>query len=55
MSKTGQTDGHLQVKLDSNGRTRSYYAYWRLGGKKSGRRLGPAHVREMDRGPRRST
>lgn len=49
MRNTGQADGHLQVKQDGNGRTRSYYAYWRVGGKKSGRRIGPAHVRDTGR------
>jgi integrase len=49
MSKTGQAEGHLQVKPDSNGRTRSYYAYWSARSKKRGRRLGPAHVRDTGR------
>jgi len=42
--------GHLQVKLDWNGRTRSFYAYWRdQSGERGGCRLGPAHVRDSGR------
>jgi hypothetical protein len=49
MSNPEQANGHLQVKQDSNGRTRSYYAYWRVGSRRSGCRLGPAHVRDTGR------
>ena len=42
--------GHAQVKQDKNGRTRSYYAFWRdATGRKHGGRLGPAHVRDTGR------
>jgi integrase len=48
-SKTRLT-GHTQVKQDKNGRTRSYYAFWRdASGKKHGVRIGPAHVRDTGR------
>jgi hypothetical protein len=29
MSQTTRPTGHLQVKLDKNGRTRSFWAFWR--------------------------
>lgn len=42
--------GHLQVKIDKNGRTRSFWAFWRdRNDKKGGRCLGPAHVRDSGR------
>lgn len=42
--------GHLQVKSDTDGRGRSYWAYWRDGlGRRRGRRLGPAHVKDSGR------
>jgi integrase len=42
--------GHLQVKLDWNRRTRSFYAFWRdQHGERGGCRLGPAHVRDSGR------
>jgi integrase len=42
--------GHLQVKLDWNRRTRSFYAFWRdQNGERGGCRLGPAHVRDSGR------
>jgi integrase len=48
-SKTKLT-GHAQVKPDKNGRTRSYYAFWRdANGKKHGGRIGAAHVRDTGR------
>jgi hypothetical protein len=48
-SKTRLT-GHAQVKPDKNGRTRSYYAFWRdANGKKHGGRIGAAHVRDTGR------
>src|ERR1700677_3409743 len=49
-SSTFRPQGHLQVKLDANGRTRAYWAFWRdENDKKHGRRLGPAHVRDAGR------
>jgi len=42
--------GHVQVKLDWNRRTRSFYAFWRdQHGERGGCRLGPAHVRDSGR------
>jgi hypothetical protein len=53
-SKTKLT-GHAQVKPDKNGRTRSYYAFWRdANGKKHGGRIGAAHVRDTGRRTPRS-
>jgi site-specific recombinase XerD len=50
MSNTARPTGHLQVKLDWNGRTRSFYAFWRdQNDEKGGCRLGPAHVRDSGR------
>jgi integrase len=50
MSQTKRPTGHLQVKLDKNGRTRSFWAFWRdRQGRKGGRCLGPAHVRDSGR------
>ncbi len=50
MSNASRPTGHLQVKLDWNRRTRSYWAYWRdQDGERRGRRLGPAHVRDSGR------
>ena len=50
MSDTARPTGHLQVKLDWNGRTRSFYAFWRdQNDEKGGCRLGPAHVRDSAR------
>jgi integrase len=50
MSQTKRPTGHLQVKLDKNGRTRSFWAFWRdRYGRKGGRCLGPAHVRDSGR------
>lgn len=50
MSNTGHVTGHLQVKLDWNGRTRSFYAFLRnQDGARGGCRLGPAHVRDSGR------
>src|SRR5580700_11050687 len=50
MSQTKRPTGHLQVKLDKNGRTRSFWVFWRDGqGRKGGRCLGPAHVRDSGR------
>jgi integrase len=50
MSQTKRPTGHLQVKLDKNGRTRSFWAFWRdRHGRKGGRCLGPAHVRDAGR------
>ncbi len=47
---TTHPTGHLQVKLDWNGRTRSFHAFWRdQHGKRGGCRLGPAHVRDSGR------
>src|ERR1700677_42736 len=49
-SSTFRPQGHLQVKLEANGRTRAYWAFWRdENDKKHGRRLGPAHVRDAGR------
>jgi hypothetical protein len=42
--------GHLQVRLDRNRRTRSYWAFWwDHDGLKHGRTLGPAHVKDSGR------
>ncbi len=42
--------GHLQVRPDKNGRTRTFWAFWRdARGKKGGRCLGLAHVRDSGR------
>jgi integrase len=50
MSKTRKPTGHLQVRPDKNGRSRSFWAYWRdHEDKKGGRCLGPAHVRDSGR------
>jgi len=47
MSRISGPAGHMQVRTDKNGRTRSFWAFWRdANGKKGGCRLGPAHVRE---------
>ncbi len=50
MMSTFRPRGHLQVKLDANGRTRAFWAFWRdQNDQKRGRRLGPAHVRDSGR------
>ncbi len=50
MNHSKRPTGHLQVKIDKNGRTRSFWAFWRdRDDKKGGRRLGPAHVRDSGR------
>jgi integrase len=53
VSDTGFTSiepsGHLQVKPDRNGRSRSYWAFWTDAEGKHGRRLGPAHVKDSGR------
>jgi integrase len=50
MSGNTRPTGHLQVRLDRNGRTRSFWAFWRdQTGQKGGCRLGPAHVRDSGR------
>jgi integrase len=50
MSGTSRPTGHLQVKLDRDGRDRSYWAFWYdQNGERGGRRLGPAHVRHSGR------
>ena len=50
MSATSRPTGHLQVKPDSKGGTRSYWAFWRdQHGVRGGGRLGPAHVRDSGR------
>ena len=50
MSDTARPTGHLQIKLDWNGRTRSFYAFWRdQNDQKGGCRLGLAHVRDSGR------
>ena len=50
MMSTFRPRGHLQVKLDANGRTRAFWAFWRdQDEQKRGRRLGPAHVRDSGR------
>jgi integrase len=50
MSDTQRPTGHLQVRLDWNGRTRSFYAFWRDSyGERGGARIGPAHVRDSGR------
>jgi integrase len=50
MSGTYRPRGHLQVKLDANGRTRAFWAFWReQDDSKRGRRLGLAHVRDSGR------
>ena len=50
MSATYRPRGHLQVKLDANGRTRAFWAFWREeDNNKRGRRLGLAHVRDSGR------
>jgi integrase len=48
--ETARPTGHLQVRLDWNRRTRSFYAFWRdQNGERGGCRLGPAHVRDSGR------
>ena len=43
MSKPKRPTGHLQIKTDKNGRTRSFWAFWRdRNDRKGGRRLGLA-------------
>jgi site-specific recombinase XerD len=43
MSQLRRPKGHLQVKIDKNGRTRSFWAFWRdRNGRKGGRCLGDA-------------
>ncbi len=50
MMSTFRPRGHIQVKLDANGRTRAFWAFWRdQNDQKRGRRLGPAHVRDSGR------
>jgi integrase len=49
MSTITRPKGHLQVKRDKNGRTRSYYAFWRDAEGKHGCRLGSAHVKDSGR------
>jgi integrase len=50
MSQMKRPTGHLQVKIDKNGRTRSFWAFWRdRNDRKGGRCLGPAHVRDSGR------
>ena len=50
MSGTSRPTGHLQVKTNRSGGTRSYWALWRdQHGARGGRRLGPAHVRDSGR------
>jgi len=50
MSATSRPTGHLQVKPDRKGGTRSYWAFWRdQHGVRGGCRLGPAHVRDSGR------
>jgi hypothetical protein len=46
---TQKPTGHLQVKVDKNGRGRSYYVYWLDAGGKHGRRIGAAHVKDSGR------
>jgi integrase len=50
MSGTKRPTGHLQVRVDQNGQTRSLWAFWYdQNGERGGRRLGPAHVRDSGR------
>jgi site-specific recombinase XerD len=49
MGTTARPKGHLQVKRDKNGRTRSYHAFWWDSEGKHGGRLGPAHVKDTGR------
>src|SRR5271156_3591963 len=50
MSGISRPTGHLQVRVDQNDRTRSYWAFWYdENGERGGRRLGPAHVRDSGR------
>jgi integrase len=50
MEKTLSPTGHLQVRSDRKGGTRSYFAFWRdHHGVRGGKRLGPAHVRDSGR------
>jgi hypothetical protein len=50
MSRASRPTGHLQVKSDRGGRSRSYWAFWRdKNGARGGRQLGPAHVRDSGR------
>lgn len=50
MSTASRPTGHLQIKADRGGRSRSYWAFWRdKGGVRGGRLLGPAHVRDSGR------
>ena len=54
MSQMKRPTGHLQVKIDKNGRTRSFWAFWRdRNDKKGGRCLGPGH-RRVGHGPKPS-
>jgi hypothetical protein len=50
MMSTFRPRGHIQVKLDANGRKRAFWAFWRdQNDQKRGRRLGPAHARDSGR------
>ena len=50
MSTLRRPSGHLQIRSHRGGRGRSYVAYWRdAEGRKFGRTLGPAHVRDTGR------
>lgn len=50
MNASIRPSGHLQVRTHRNGRGRSYVAYWHdADGRKFGRTLGPAHVRDSGR------
>jgi integrase len=50
MSGESRPTGHLQVRSDRGGRSRSYWAFWRdKNGVRGGRQLGLAHVRDSGR------
>ncbi len=50
MGRASRPTGHLQIKTHRDGRTRSYWAFWRdQDGVRGGRQLGPAHVRDSGR------
>jgi integrase len=50
MSGAKRPTGHLQVRVDQNDRTRSFWAFWYdQNGDRGGCRMGPAHVRDSGR------
>ncbi len=49
MSNATRSTGHLQVRPDKNGRTRSYHAFWEDAAGKHAKCLGRAHVKDSGR------